>query len=104
MPIKDNYIVRFVDGANAAGEAAALAGRGSQVDRIYRNVFAGALVRLPEQAVEALRRNPRVASVEADRLVSTDGVQTTPPWGSTAVISGTALPRRPTTTPTPGQG
>ena len=81
--IRDNYIVRFVDGANAAAEAAALAGRGSQVDRIYQYVFAGALVRLPEQAVEALRRNPRVASVEPDRLVSVDvaGIQPTPPWG-----------------------
>jgi subtilisin family serine protease len=77
----DNYIVQFVKGADAAAETAALAGRGASVSRLYRHAFAGAVVRLSAHEAEELRRNPRVAVVEADGPVKAQATQTGAPWG-----------------------
>jgi subtilisin family serine protease len=76
-----NYIVRFVNGADAPTETAALAAHGASVSRVYRHAFPGAVVRLSAQEAEALKRNPRVAVVEADGPVKAAGTQTDAPWG-----------------------
>ena len=50
---------------------------------VYRNTIKGfAVAGLPEAAVEALERNPRVAYVEPDGIMTADGTQSNPPsWG-----------------------
>jgi subtilisin family serine protease len=49
---------------------------------VYRNTIKGfAVSNLPEQAVEALQRNPLVAYVERDGIMTADASQSNPPWG-----------------------
>jgi subtilisin family serine protease len=81
-----SVIVRLVDGANPDVEAAAAARSGASVAFVYRNVFPGFAAELPARAVAALARNPRVAFVERDGVVttsttSTAGTQTSATWG-----------------------
>ena len=77
------YIVRFA--ASAADPdteaAAAVHGNGGQVHAVLHHVFSGAVLDLPEQAVENLRRNPNVASIEPDQLVTAAEVQPGATWG-----------------------
>ena len=58
--------------------------RGGQVHHEYRNALQGIAVSLPPQALDALRRNPRVDYVETDAAVGatqTAVTQSSPPWG-----------------------
>jgi subtilisin family serine protease len=94
--VPGRYIVEFVEPRDPRRQAAALAGGGVTVGRVYEHALAGAVVQASPRAAEALRRNPRVRSVEPDRAVRVagdgvatlgDGVgtlattQTDPPWG-----------------------
>jgi serine protease len=48
----------------------------------YSAALAGFSATLPDQAVEALKRNPRVALVEPNRIMRSDDIQNAPPsWG-----------------------
>ena len=76
-----DVIVRFAPGTDARREAAALAGLGAEVRHVYGAVFPGLAARLPEQALTALRRNPNVAAIEADGVVTVAGTQADPTWG-----------------------
>lgn len=65
------YIIRLkpsVADPNAAAQD--LAGKlGFQTDQVYRTVIKGFAAQLPQAAVNRLRGDPRVASIEADREV-----------------------------------
>lgn len=74
---------------SAAGAAADLAvASGGEVTHRYRHALNGFAARLPVGAVEALRKSPHVAYIEADRRISIDAdeggvqaIQRSPVWG-----------------------
>ena len=68
--IADEWIVTLVPDADPGSEAPDLAkAHGGQVDHVYENVLHGFSFRGSAQAVAALARNPRVASVVPNRAV-----------------------------------
>jgi subtilisin family serine protease len=85
--IPGSYIVVFkADVADAPGLARRLAlGVGGTLRFTYTAALKGFAADLPEQALEALRRNPNVASVEPDQRVELFGGGSQPappaPWG-----------------------
>ena len=82
--VPGQYIVRFADDErDVPALARALAAQhGGQVRHEYTSALKGFAARLPEQSVEALRRNPRVVSVEADMVIRSSEVQSPPgSWG-----------------------
>jgi subtilisin family serine protease len=85
--IPGSYIVVFKsEVADAQGLATQLVGAaGGRRQHTYTAAIKGFAADLPEQALEALRRNPNVASVEADQWVELFGGGSQPappaPWG-----------------------
>lgn len=81
--IPDQHIVLFAKGtADAPGLARRLVGEhGGELKFAYSSAVQGFAAKLSARAVEALRRNPQVASIEPDMVVRTSGVQTSPTWG-----------------------
>jgi subtilisin family serine protease len=82
--IPGSYVVVFKrDVADAPGLARRLVdGHGGSLRFTYTAALKGFAADLPAQALEALRRNPNVAYVEADQTVSLFGTETAPPsWG-----------------------
>lgn len=81
--IPGKYIVVFKDTvADAPGLAFRLAGlHGSKPSFVYQYAMKGFAAPLPEQAAEALRRNPNVAYVEPDSLVWATDTQANATWG-----------------------
>ena len=67
-------------GVRAVAEAK-LAPGGGVVRRSYARVLTGFAATLTDSAAAALRRDPDVLLVEADRVVRADGVQNGAPWG-----------------------
>ena len=68
--VEDSWIVMLVSGADAAVEAPGLArAAGGSVGHVYRHALTGFQLKGSPAAADALRRNPRVVSVEADRGV-----------------------------------
>ncbi|MBA3531080.1 MAG: S8 family serine peptidase [Ardenticatenales bacterium] len=65
-PITSQYIIVLKDGANPHMMAQA---SGGEVLYIYEHAIKGFAVRMPEQAANALRNNPNVASVVQDEVV-----------------------------------
>lgn len=81
--IRDRFIVVFHD---TTQDAPALAARlvtmyGGTLHYTYRSALRGFAATLPPSAVEALRRNPAVAWVEQDEIVSANYTQFNPTWG-----------------------
>jgi len=70
--IPDRYIVTFRPGvADPAAEADGLVrGLGGQVHFAYTRALSGFAATLPAAALEGLRRNPRIESIEPDQQVS----------------------------------
>src|ERR1044071_9654533 len=64
---------------NVAADVAAQ--HGGEVLAVYKHALLGFAIRLPEQAAEAVTRDPRVEAVEEDGVVSATTTQTNPPWG-----------------------
>jgi len=81
--IHGQYIVIFKDHvANPHAEARGLAlSHGGSVLHSYGAAVKGFSARLPDAAVQALRRNPNVESIEQDQTVQLSAVQTSPTWG-----------------------
>ncbi|MGH2455594.1 MAG: S8 family serine peptidase [Candidatus Limnocylindria bacterium] len=67
---RDSWIVSLVAGADAALEAPGLArAAGGRLGHVYRHALSGFQLKGSAAAAEALRRSPRVASVQADGAV-----------------------------------
>ena len=81
--VAGQYIVVFRDDvADAPGLAQSLArAHGASPAHTYQHALKGFAAQLPEQAVEALRRNPNVAYVEQDQVVRAVGTQSPATWG-----------------------
>lgn len=82
--IADEYIVLFAKGtADAPGLARRLvAEQGGELRFTYTSAVQGFAATLPAKAVDALRRNPNVALVEADQAIAMEEVQQpVPSWG-----------------------
>lgn len=82
--IPGRYIVVFKDNVSvqaARTERANVERMGARIDVEYSTVLRGFAGNLPAQALEALRRNPNVAYIEADRVVSINDTQTNATWG-----------------------
>ncbi|MDT8448801.1 MAG: PKD domain-containing protein [Wenzhouxiangellaceae bacterium] len=65
--------------ARTAGELARASN--GQVLRTFDHVLQGAVIRAPEQALDALSRNPNVVYIEQDSVVSIGATQTNATWG-----------------------
>jgi subtilisin family serine protease len=91
--IKDRYIVVFKENVqDAPGLARAMErAHGGQLLFIYENALKGFAIELPAPAAEALARNPNVAYVEQDQVVSIDATQSGATWGIDR-IDQTGLP------------
>lgn len=55
--------------------------KGGRITHRYSSALKGFSAKLPDRAVQALRANPAVAYIEADRRVSIDGDQSGATWG-----------------------
>ncbi len=56
-------------------------GQGGKVHFTYRTALNGFAATLPAKALDAVRRNPHVAYVEADHTISLSSTQSNPTWG-----------------------
>lgn len=75
-------IVRVTPDADPGAEAQRAAGSTGEVTAVYDAALDGFAADLPAAAVEALRRNPRVVSVEPDVAVRLSDTQSpVPSWG-----------------------
>lgn len=83
-PVQGRYIVVFDKGASPGDVRSARAEaqrRGAEVTHEYRHALSGFAATLPAQALDGLRRNPKVASIEADAVVAASGTDTGATWG-----------------------
>lgn len=84
-PVADRYVVIFkAEVENPAAEAASLVrAGGGQLLHTYQYALKGFAATLPEAAVQALRRTPRVESVEPDQTISLNqtSTQNDATWG-----------------------
>jgi PKD repeat protein len=82
--IAGQYIVVFAEGEHVPpGLARRLVDQhGGELEFEYSEALNGFAARLPEQALEGIRRNPHVALIEQDVEVATaQTIQASPPWG-----------------------
>jgi subtilisin family serine protease len=82
-PIAGQYIVRLSPGTrDVATQARNLSQPlGGSVLRVYENAIKGFSVNLPDAAVQALRNNPNVLSVEQDAQIFLNATQNNATWG-----------------------
>ena len=75
-------IVRYRVGVNPRAEAASARARGIDVRRVFSHVFPGMVVEATDAERSALARDPRVAAVEEDQVVTVSATtQPDAPWG-----------------------
>jgi len=83
--IAGSYIVVFKDGTVGEAVEAAIAEAAqapeTRLHYRYTEVLNGFAAELPERAVQALLRNPHVAYVEVDQVVTIDATQSPATWG-----------------------
>ena len=82
--LRDRYVVVFHKGTSAAAVASArddARGRGATIHYDYRHALRGFAATLPERAMNALRNNPKVSYIEADRAVEASVTQSPATWG-----------------------
>jgi len=83
--VADQYIVIFDPATKAADIdlAIGVAGKSPNVTVQYRysSAVLGFAATLPANAVEALRRNPNVAYIEANQVITIDATQSPATWG-----------------------
>ncbi len=80
--VANGFIVLLREGADPAGVSEALVAKyGGVRGHVYSSLLKGfSVVNLPDGALEALRRDDRVASVEEERSIAPEAVQTNPGW------------------------
>jgi subtilisin family serine protease len=80
---RESFIVVLRDDVSSASDVAADHARryGAEITYVYENALKGYAALLPPQAVQGIERNPLVAWVERDGVVTTTATQTNPPWG-----------------------
>ena len=78
-PTTDRYLVQFEDGTDPDVAATALRAVGVEVVEVYRDVFAGVAVRADSTIVDQLRREPLVARVEPDQVITLDAASSFSP-------------------------
>ena len=82
--IEGRYIVVFRRGTTAGDLQSArdeARRRGARVHHEYRHALSGFTATLPAQALDRLRRHPRVEFIEQDVVVTASQTQTGPTWG-----------------------
>lgn len=81
--IPGQYIVTFSDSVNdVPGLANRIAGQyGSSPLFTYTSVAKGFAAHIPDEAVEALRHNPRIEQIEQDQIIHQTSSQNSAPWG-----------------------
>ena len=81
--VPDQYIVVFKSSLpDPAAQARSLvAQHGGTLRFTYTSAIKGFAAKLPEQALEALRRNPNVDYIEADQVIEASDVESNAPWG-----------------------
>ena len=82
-PIRERYIVVFKGSVtDPAGETGRLIRAfGGQVHYTYSHAIKGFAATLPSAALEGISRNPNVAFIEADGIMTADVTQTGATWG-----------------------
>ena len=82
-PIPNQWVVVFKPGtANPRAEAERTArAHGGSVTYVYETALQGFAGRFDEHAIQGVRRNPNVESVEQDRVVTVAATQTGATWG-----------------------
>jgi subtilisin family serine protease len=91
--LPNSYIVVFHPTVGDAPKLARqlVASAGGTLSYSYTTALKGFAARLPAQAVEALRHNPNVSSIEPDGIVQVAGTESSAPWGLDR-IDQSALP------------
>jgi subtilisin family serine protease len=82
--IRDRYIVVLDKAASAVAERSArdsARARGATIHYRYRHALRGFAATLPNRALDALRNNPNVSYIDADRRVSASATQSPVTWG-----------------------
>lgn len=82
--IPNQYIVVLEPGSAAENVQSAqnyVQARGGEVLYTYSAALNGFAAKMPEKAVTALRKNPNVAYIEVDQVVSISDSQSNPTWG-----------------------
>ena len=83
-PVEGQYIVVFRRGTPTADLRSArdeARSRGARVQHDYRHALAGFTASLSAEALDRLRRHPRVEFIEQDVVVTASQVQAGSPWG-----------------------
>ncbi|MES2940626.1 MAG: S8 family peptidase [Pseudomonadota bacterium] len=82
-PVPDRYIVVFKNGVGDPDtEARGLArAAGGQVHHVYTSALKGFAASLPAQALQGLRNNPNIESIEQDQTVSLSAMESQATWG-----------------------
>ena len=75
------YIIRYNDNSALSVEIKSLTDKKIKVDRTVSKVFKGAVANLTEKQLETLKKNPNIAGIEADSIVTTTEFQSTSSWG-----------------------
>lgn len=82
-PIAGQYIVTLqptvIDVDTPARQL--VQGAGGTLDHVYQHALKGFSARLPAAAVQALRNNPNVVSIEQDAVIYLNATQNSAPWG-----------------------
>ena len=76
---RQRYIVRWDSPAAEKAQSRLAEIAGDRIAHRFNHVFDGAVLEMTAQRAAALARNKHVLSVELDRVISIDGVQTSPP-------------------------
>jgi subtilisin family serine protease len=81
--IPGQYIITFVDSVkDVAGLAYRIAAEnGGPPLFTYTAAIKGFAARIPDQAIEALQRNPQIARIEPDQIAEKSGTETGADWG-----------------------
>jgi subtilisin family serine protease len=81
--VQGDYIITFASSVtDARGVANALVSQhGGRLKHVYSSALIGFAANFTPAAIAALAKNPQIARIEADAVVSGSGVQPSPTWG-----------------------